>query len=227
MSQEGGYEKTSTAPEIENSRLKRASYGTKPYLPLDSSQNAVQNVETRGINQLERLAARGLSQSTTADGDNTYESELQKLNNRARQGLLKEFSKKTNYLCCQVIEDNLDSSAKNNLEKHYYVRSTKPRPKYEPCDTRPGCHVLPRLWRTRKVSIKDGIAVCSCNLYKMAGYACRHIYAVTSIEPRKFHCRPSHHLNYEVFYAMNVEFTEKVNEMIAASAAGVFVGIEL
>ena len=50
-------------------------------------------------------------------------------------------------------------------------------------------YIIPRFVRTRAVELKklpDGtwVLVCSCGLFKMMGYACRHMYKVLKRDPK-------------------------------------------
>ena len=60
-----GQVKTSIYSEVENSRLKRSSFGTRPNLTIDAAQDAIANVSKSAISSIERQSSKNLTASAT------------------------------------------------------------------------------------------------------------------------------------------------------------------
>ena len=214
-----GYIITSIYSEVENSQLKRSALETRPNHTIDVAQDAITNVSIAVIDSVERESSVQLTSSVTkkkkgsshvVNSDNVVDA----LCNKAKGNLQHQYEMSFDYhVICYT--DTL-------TQKTFMVRKSLPAKYHTSTIKRPSKEDIPKLWRTRVVTIdKNNICCCDCHFYTRRGCACRHIYAVINTGPKIHHCTVDKLKVYESFFGTNQKFTEEVNEMMKSAELGI------
>lgn len=218
QSQEGGSQVTSMPVEQEFSRMKRSPFGTRANLSIHNSQDAIQQVDDQALLDVARGDFQSLSQTHGGSLGGIEEELTRDLNKRCSDMLQLQHVASAEFLACR------------RADGEYLVRQENPKLSnsvIKEGNCYPGSHVVPQFWRTRIVTIKDGRAKCSCKLFERNGWTCRHIFAVTALEPSSNLCSPKHIKEYAIFYGEEHNFTSIVDKSLAKCHLGVPVSMDL
>jgi MULE transposase domain len=211
----GGKCKSSIYSEVENSRLKRCSYGTRANLGLHDSQDAIQQVESEALNKLSASDWKGLTATDSSTVGGLTERLSSLLNTFAVRMLLQQHKLAEKFWCCRD-EFGKFLVRRKQPDASHCVKTRSTRKHLSIAD-----EILPILWRTRSVEVVDGHLRCDCGFFVNNGIACRHFFAVTGVEPAAHHCSARHLKKFATHYGINLDFTKIVDDSLSHLLQGV------
>lgn len=207
----GGHRKTSIPSEQEFSRLKGSAFGTRANMNISASQDAIQTVEEQALGDVERQDFQALSQTHAGDLGSLEEILTSHLNSRSCFELLQRFEASKQSHSIQVDTTTFLVRRKDPPQVSNLSASSKRR-----C-----MDLLPKFWRTRRVTIENGRAACSCMNFEKTGIVCKDVMAIFVTPPAANLCSPSHLKKYQTHYGKNLNFTQIVDAALAKLPSGV------
>jgi MULE transposase domain/SWIM zinc finger len=211
--------------EVENSVIKRAPNGPKPFHKIDkAARNMILLQDCRNSEKSKR-AASALSKRRTTSVSNDIDVVL---TDYCVERLLQQSA-------CRDEYDVYRQSESSFLVKRKSAQNPPANEKFS-LDPKAGCpeqlelnekkmwYFVPQYIRTRIVSISEVSGEqylrCSCGLFERLGFPCRHIYAVLNRDPMPYDVIPRYHKAFESFYQIDKAYTDYYDVLLQNELPG-------
>jgi hypothetical protein len=177
--------------ESDNSALKRDHCGPKPNFTMERAQGSTMQHESRRLTQLKKINMRSLSKTIKkSDRGEVYGKLTATIQPVPLDLLWEQFNERVSYQFSIVNE------------KIFHVRKVQWKGRQSGLKH-------PRFDRTRIVTLKNNLMVCTCGLFHRSGITCRHIYSIINVDPQAEHFWHKHLKLYETWFGKNDSFTNR------------------
>lgn len=212
--------------EVENSVLKRASNGPKPFHAIDTAARKMILLQDMRISEKCQKAANAMNKRNTRATPNDIDTSL--TNYCVEQVLLQSNAGYDYDVYRQndsvfFVKRKPDSALTSPELEAYKLDVGRGRQSTE-TNHRNALYFVPKYERTRVVSIvvkeDKQFLQCSCGKFERHGFPCRHIYAVLKRKPMPYDVIARFHKSYESHYLVDQKYTEHYDALLSNEMPG-------